>query len=76
MRCLFVLVLAILFYLFFSLAAKLIGPRTGCQFFENVDFLDQQPPWNPGGSSVVQKIAIASPISVFQEFKRLWYVGS
>ena len=44
MRCLFVLDLVILFYcLFFSLAAKLIGPRTGCQFFKNVDFLDQHP---------------------------------
>ena len=41
MRCLFVLDLVISF--FFSLAAKLIGPRTGCQFFTNVDFLDQHP---------------------------------
>ena len=29
--------------LFFSLAAKLIGARTGRQFFKNVDFLDLHP---------------------------------
>ena len=29
--------------LFFSLAAKLIGVRTGRQFFKNVDFLDLHP---------------------------------
>ena len=44
MRCLFVLDLVILFYLFiFSLATKLIGPQTGRQFFKNVDFLDLHP---------------------------------
>ena len=43
MRCLFVLDLVILFCLFFSLAAKLIGPQTGRQFFKNVDFLDLHP---------------------------------
>ena len=43
MRCLFVLDLVILFCLFFSLAAKLIGARTGRQFFKNVDFLDLHP---------------------------------
>ena len=34
MRCLFVLILVI----FFPLAAKLIGPRTGCQFFKKCRF--------------------------------------
>ena len=29
--------------LFFSLAAKLIGLETGCQFFKNVDFFDNHP---------------------------------
>ena len=40
MRCLSVLDLVILFYLFiFSLAAKLKkGPRMGGQFFKNVNF--------------------------------------
>ena len=28
---------------FFPLAAKLIGPRTVCQFFKNVDFSDTYP---------------------------------
>ena len=40
MRCLFVLDLVIFF---FPLAAKLIGPQTGRQFFKNVDFLDLHP---------------------------------
>ena len=31
------------FFLFFPLAAKLIVPQTGCQFFKNVDFLDNHP---------------------------------
>ena len=35
MRCLFVFDLV---YAFFSLAARLIGPRTGCQFFKIVNF--------------------------------------
>ena len=29
--------------IFFSLAAKLIGPQTGCQSFKNVDFFDNPP---------------------------------
>ena len=61
MRCFFVLDLVILFYLFiFSLAAKLIGPRTGCQFFKNVDFLDQHPlnPSRSDGTHMVHKILI------------------
>ena len=33
MRCLFVFD-----FFFYHLAAKLIGPRMGCQFFKNVDF--------------------------------------
>ena len=41
MRRLFVL---ILYIFFFSLTAKLIGPRIGCQFFKkNVDFSDTYP---------------------------------
>ena len=28
---------------FFPLAAKLIGPQTGCQFFKHVDFSDIRP---------------------------------
>ena len=44
MRCLFVFDLVIsFFFFFFPLAAKLIGPRTGRQFFKNVDFLDLHP---------------------------------
>ena len=31
------------FFFFFPLAAKLIGPRTGRQFFKNVDVLDLHP---------------------------------
>ena len=31
------------FCFFFPLAAKLIGTRTGRQFFKNVDFLDLHP---------------------------------
>ena len=31
------------FSLFFPLAAKLIGPKMGCQFFKNVDFLTTTP---------------------------------
>ena len=31
------------FPLFFPLAAKLIGPKMGCQFFTNVDFFDHPP---------------------------------
>ena len=31
------------FLLFFPLAAKLIGPKTGCQFCKNVDFFDNHP---------------------------------
>ena len=31
------------FSVFFPLAAKLIGPKTGCQFFKNVDFFDNHP---------------------------------
>ena len=31
------------FSLFFPLAAKLIGPKTGCQFLKNVDFFDNGP---------------------------------
>ena len=42
MRCLFVLDLYRLF-LFFPLATKLIGPKTGCQFLKNVDFFDNGP---------------------------------
>ena len=29
--------------LFFPLAAKLIGPKTGCQFLKNVDFFLTRP---------------------------------
>ena len=43
MRCLFVLDLVISFSFFFPLAAKLISPRTGRQFFKNFDFLDLHP---------------------------------
>ena len=43
MRCLFVLDLYRLFSLFFPLAAKLIGPKTGCQFLRNIDFFDNGP---------------------------------
>ena len=35
MRCLFVFDSDKLFFFFFSLAAKLIGPKTGRQFFKN-----------------------------------------
>ena len=31
------------FSVFFPLAAKLIGPKRGCQFFKNVDFFDNHP---------------------------------
>ena len=31
------------FSLFFPLAAKLIGPQTGYQFFKNVNFFDNPP---------------------------------
>ena len=31
------------FSLFFPLAAKLIGPKTGCQFLKNVYFFDNGP---------------------------------
>ena len=31
------------FSVFFPLAAKLIGPKPGCQFFKNVDFFDNHP---------------------------------
>ena len=31
------------FLYFFPLAAKLIGPQTGCQFFKNADFFDLPP---------------------------------
>ena len=30
-------------FLFFPVAAKFIGPRMGCQFFINVNFLDNPP---------------------------------
>ena len=44
MRCLSVLDLVILFYLFFfSLAAKLKGPRMGRQFFKTSIFLLPSP---------------------------------
>ena len=31
------------FSVFFPLATKLIGPKTGCQFFENVEIFDNHP---------------------------------
>ena len=31
------------FFFFFSLAAKLIGPFPGCEFFKNVDFFGYHP---------------------------------
>ena len=61
----------ILYRLFFSpLAAKLIGPRTGCQFFKkNVDFSVTYPlkAYEEGGFATsclrVVKISAASPFS-------------
>ena len=58
----------ILYIFFFSLAAKLIDPRMGCQFFKKCLFfptltpLKSAPnPWSPGGSFMVQKMDRTSP---------------
>ena len=43
MRCLSWICIDYFFSLFFPLAAKLIGPKTGCQFQKNVDFFGNGP---------------------------------
>ena len=41
--CLSLILLELFFFFFFPLAAKLIGPKTGCQFFKNCWFFPVYP---------------------------------